>query len=840
MKFLRIFLGILAISILASGSVLAQTNKINNGGFEYVNRSVLEDWAVSDVSFVLWAANHSYKLYAQVRPNPANGYFYMAVVAGTSGASQPTFPTAVGETLVDGGVTWKCMGSSSPSIMSDNAIYHSGTKSLRITGPGYGRIYQDISITPGKKYRISLHLKENSADSQPWDSNPKSTFYGWITIKNSVSGNRYVLSFTDYGVRNIDWVSFYLGDIVAVANDTTLRIDLQLRAGDDSSVWFDDVVVYEEINPDPVTPKTLFNSEANYKLWSAHQQADVLPTDTGPVGSFGTRLSVSAVRGERQSFQMVVLPATDWTNVTWTWGDFTGPGTIAAANMVVNRVAYVTLPAALPENGNFMRAGKSPDPLPLELSSNLTARQANPFFFTINVPQGIVGGVYQTKLTLVNNGVNLITIPISLTVADCSLPVEPIFDNWAGIFPRQIPNLTYIGGVPVLPKSYIQNVSAHRAFTAYANYKASLSGPPYTITLDTNSYNFNELTKYGSSLPGFTKPMSTWSDLGLNYTVDTPEFRGKYNTWGGSLSIFTDEAWETLSPDFITAFKSHISALMAVYVANDCNNSFRIPISDELPNNGKIQNFKKYICNLINSMKLGIQIHGDGWPNPEDPKYYQRWWIPGSLLPYWNDVVADFRQRQSVGVYNNVFLTRGESTPPIKWRLFPWALWQDGYSGCFWWSINYYAGKDPWSGQFGGPVLIYPPRAGIDRNDDPINSTRWEALRQGCQDCDLFYTLQSLIATRSSTATSTDLSIAQTALGRIAEVVTHAPIAAQNIWGTQYDQFCTFDLSLVEEVRQQIVDAIVLLEKYPPNPAPPNPAPPKPGNSKEKKILVKN
>jgi len=53
-----------------------------------------------------WAASTPYTQYAVVYP--ANGYQYICTVAGTSGTSQPSWPTTIGSTVPDGSVTWQC------------------------------------------------------------------------------------------------------------------------------------------------------------------------------------------------------------------------------------------------------------------------------------------------------------------------------------------------------------------------------------------------------------------------------------------------------------------------------------------------------------------------------------------------------------------------------------------------------------------------------------------------------------------------------------------------------------------------------------------------------------
>jgi hypothetical protein len=65
-----------------------------------------------------WYAELPYAVNAQV--DPGNGYLYQAIVAGTAGSTQPTWPTPAGwspgsskpipyTVVTDGGVTWSCV-----------------------------------------------------------------------------------------------------------------------------------------------------------------------------------------------------------------------------------------------------------------------------------------------------------------------------------------------------------------------------------------------------------------------------------------------------------------------------------------------------------------------------------------------------------------------------------------------------------------------------------------------------------------------------------------------------------------------------------------------------------
>ena len=57
-----------------------------------------------------WEAARAYVVGYNARPVTDNGLKYICTTPGTSGATQPTWPTTIGGTVVDGTATWTCAG----------------------------------------------------------------------------------------------------------------------------------------------------------------------------------------------------------------------------------------------------------------------------------------------------------------------------------------------------------------------------------------------------------------------------------------------------------------------------------------------------------------------------------------------------------------------------------------------------------------------------------------------------------------------------------------------------------------------------------------------------------
>ena len=97
------------------------------------------------MAYASWAATNSYTVGAIVRATAVQefGLVFQCTTAGTSGATQPAWPTLIDGTVVDGGVTWKAISAvyEDLSVLAPNAIIELFQLHLDATLHGSSTIY---------------------------------------------------------------------------------------------------------------------------------------------------------------------------------------------------------------------------------------------------------------------------------------------------------------------------------------------------------------------------------------------------------------------------------------------------------------------------------------------------------------------------------------------------------------------------------------------------------------------------------------------------------------------------------------------------------------------------
>jgi hypothetical protein len=78
------------------------------------------------MAYAAWVASNPYTVgqIARATTVQASGLVFSCTVAGTSAATEPAWPTDIGSTIVDGGVTWAAISSvyEELSVLAPNAI----------------------------------------------------------------------------------------------------------------------------------------------------------------------------------------------------------------------------------------------------------------------------------------------------------------------------------------------------------------------------------------------------------------------------------------------------------------------------------------------------------------------------------------------------------------------------------------------------------------------------------------------------------------------------------------------------------------------------------------------
>ncbi len=493
------------------------------------------------------------------------------------------------------------------------------------------------------------------------------------------------------------------------------------------------------------------------------------PTANAPVKP----VTVAAARGEFEAAQVMIRPLSKGQLISANVSPFTSAtGQDGQISVRLDEVAYVHV--TRPTDGTCM-ADWYPDPLPpLKLPRDLAGGQNFPLWLTFDVPRGAKPGDYTGTLSLKMNtsdGETELRVPLAVHVYDFELPRETHLHSALGLGSGSINRYhkpkDRAEQIAVFDK-YLQNFAEHR-ISPYSFYDYAPIGLRFTGE-GTNQHAVLDFTQFDAAA-------KHWLDDERFSTFQLP-VQGMgggtfYERSLGQLAGFKEG-----TPEHARLFKDYLGQVEQHLREKGWLNKAFVYWFDE-PD-------RKDFPFVVEGMKRlkaaapGLRRMLTKQPEPELIGNVDIWC---GLTPEWTPEKVRARRaaREEVWWYictgpKAPYVTEFIDHPGTELRLWPWQSWQYGVTGILIWATTYWTSpaayphslQNPWDDPmswvegYGTPVgtrspwgngdgrFLYPPRrdpntATTPDLDGPINSIRWENLRDGMEDYEYFWLLDQAV-----------------------------------------------------------------------------------------------
>ncbi|MDH7502131.1 MAG: DUF4091 domain-containing protein [Verrucomicrobiota bacterium] len=479
---------------------------------------------------------------------------------------------------------------------------------------------------------------------------------------------------------------------------------------------------------------------------------------------------ITAARGEYEAAQVVLQPSRDVDLMRVEVGPWRAP---LKANILptvrIEEVAYVHV--THPTDDTCVR-GWYPDPLPpLKTPLSLKSYANQPLWLTFWVPGETVAGDYKSSIKLRTTAGDL-EVPLVLHVYDFELPRETHLRSALGLGAGAINAYHKLANeddkLAVFEK-YLRNFAEHR-ISPYSFYDFA----PIDVRFVGEGTNARAVVDFSK----FDPVAERWLGKG-GFNSFVLSLRGMGGGTFHSRHLGNIAGYEEGTPEHARLFKDYLGQIEAhLRQRGWIDKAFTYWFDEPDP---KDYEFVVDGMKRLKDAAPGIKRMLTEQPEKELIGHVDIWC---ALTPEWTRERVRERQRAGEEVWWYIctgpkapYVTEFIDHPGTELRLWPWQSWQYGVNGILIWATIYWNSpvaypppqlqdpwKDPmsWVSGYGTPVgtrnpwgngdgrFLYPPRRDPNVSsepclDGPINSIRWENLRDGMEDYEYFWLLKQRI-----------------------------------------------------------------------------------------------
>ena len=478
-------------------------------------------------------------------------------------------------------------------------------------------------------------------------------------------------------------------------------------------------------------------------------------------------VGVSAARGEFEPVQVILRAARDSQLLSVEVSPLRKRwGRAAPIEVRIDEVAYVQVTHPTDSTG---QPGWYPDPLPpLPWPLALSAGKNQPLWLTFHVGRDAQPGDYRGELKLKTSR-GEVKVPLQVHVYDFALPEETHLRSALGLGTpgiNQYHGLKQPGDKEAVYEKYLSNFAAHR-ISPYSFYDYA----PIDIRFIGEGTNKQAQVDFSR----FDRAAAQWLD-GAHFSTFQLPLRGMGGGTYYSRSLGELEGFQEGTPEFARLFQSYLSQIETHLEQRGwLPKAFSYWFDEPAPKDFEfvVEGMKR-----LKQAAPGIQRMLTVEPQPSLLGQVDIWC---GLTPKWTPEVVHERRQSGEQVWWYIccgpkapYVTEFIDHPGTELRLWPWQSWQYGVQGILIWETTYWTSptafpppklQDPWAdpmsyvsgyGEKPGTIgywgngdgrFLYPPRrdpaAGqLPCLDAPVNSIRWENLRDGMEDYEYFWLLR--------------------------------------------------------------------------------------------------